>query len=172
MKCAEGPARAKGRRLARLLLGGLVLVGSVAYLVATVDLSDVPAALRAVAGAPVPVLAALGAYALAFALRAWSWRLTLPGLSLGHAWAALHVSLLGNHVLPMRLGEVLRVTSVLRRTRLPAQPVLASAVTLRAADLFAVVAIALVAAPGLAHQLAGVWPAVAAAVLGAAALGG
>ncbi|MQA27549.1 MAG: glycosyltransferase, partial [Micromonosporaceae bacterium] len=47
-----------------------------------------------------------------------------------------------------------------------------SAVTLRAADLFAVVAIALVAAPGLAHQLAGVWPAVAAAVLGAAALGG
>ena len=168
----DAPRRSRLLRTARPVIGGLALVGAVAYLVLGVDYSAAPAALRAVADSPWPVLAALGGYAVAFALRAWSWRVTLPGLSLGHAWAALHVSLLGNHVLPLRLGEVLRVTSVLRRTSLAAKPVLASAVTLRAADLFAVVAIALIAAPGLAHDLAGVWPAVAAGVLGAVMVGG
>src|SRR5918993_5899441 len=106
-------------------------------------------ALRAVADRPAALLGALALYALAFAVRAWAWRRVLPGLGLGQGWAALHVSLLGNHVLPFRLGEALRVTSVLRRTGLGARPVIASAVTLRAADLLAVLVLALVAAPGL-----------------------
>ena len=74
----------------------------------------------------------------------------------GQSWAALHVSLLGNHVLPFRLGEALRVTSVLRRTALPTAPVAASAVALRAADLLAVLALAAVAAPAVAGGF-GVW---------------
>jgi hypothetical protein len=80
----------------------------------------------------------------------------LPGLSAGQSWAALHVSLLANHVLPFRLGEALRVTSVLRRTPLPTAPVAASAVALRAADLLAVLALAAVAAPAVAGGF-GVW---------------
>src|SRR5690606_589836 len=57
----------------------------------------------------------------------------------GQAWAALHVSLLGNHVLPFRLGEALRVTSVLRRTPLRPGPVITSTLALRPAALLAVV---------------------------------
>ncbi len=59
-------------------------------------------------------------------------------------------------MLPLRLGEALRVTSVLRRTPLPAAPVAASAVALRAADLLAVVTLAAVAAPAVAGGF-GVW---------------
>jgi uncharacterized membrane protein YbhN (UPF0104 family) len=163
-----------GGRRWRLVLGGLVLAGAMAYLAATVSLdgSTFRAAFGAIVADPAPVLAALAAYAVAFGLRAWSWRIVLPGLPIGHAWAALHVSLLGNHVLPLRLGEVLRVTSVLRRTSLPRPAVLASALTQRAADLLAVVAIAFVAAPGLVRDLAGPWPAAAAAVLAALAVAG
>ena len=55
-------------------------------------------------------------YAARLRAAAWAWCRVLPGLPFGQSWAALHVSLLGNHVLPFRLGEALRVTSVLRRT--------------------------------------------------------
>jgi hypothetical protein len=65
--------------------------------------------------------------------------------------------LLGNHVLPFRLGEVLRVTSVTRRTDLPLQPVAASTVMLRSADLLAVGLLAVVAAPSLVSALIGAW---------------
>jgi uncharacterized membrane protein YbhN (UPF0104 family) len=165
----HGSSRARGWRAG---FGAVALAAAAAYLAVTLDMTAVGAALRAITAHPAPLLAGLGAYALAFVLRAASWRIALPGLAFGHAWAALHVSLLGNHVLPLRLGEVLRVTSVLRRTSLPRPAVLASAVAQRATDLFAVVAIALVAAPRLARDLAGPWPAVAAAALAAGAVAG
>ncbi|MGH3978345.1 MAG: glycosyltransferase, partial [Pseudonocardiaceae bacterium] len=67
---------------------------------------------------------------------------------------------------------VLRVTSVLRRTTLAAPPVLASALTLRAADLAAVVGLAALCVPTLAPRLAGglAWGVTAAVVV--ALLGG
>ncbi len=169
-----GPTPAVVRRVvkvARPLLGAVALAAAVAYLWQVVDGGVLAATAGAVLGAPAGLAAALAAYALAFWLRAWSWRAVLPELAPGQAWAALHVSLLGNHVLPVRLGEALRVTSVLRRTPLPAQPVLASAVTLRAADLLAVLALALAAAPGLVGGLVGgsarpwVWAGVAGLVV-------
>jgi uncharacterized membrane protein YbhN (UPF0104 family) len=147
----------------RLLVGLVVLVLAIGYLARTVDSGTVAASARAVLADPLGLAAALLAYAAAFWLRAWSWRLVLPGLGAGQAWAALHVSLLGNHVLPLRLGEALRVTSVLRRTSLTARPVLASALTLRSADLLAVLVLALLAAPGLF----GAWAWAGAAVLAA-----
>jgi hypothetical protein len=52
-----------------------------------------------------------------------------------------------------RLGEVLRVTSVLRRTQLPVAPVVASTVALRATDLLAVVVLAVVAAPTVLNDM-------------------
>lgn len=160
------------RRRVRLLIGVAVLAAAAGYLANTVDTAALAETAGLLLAAPGTLGAALVAYAAAFALRAWSWRLTLPGLPLGQSWAALHVSLLGNHVLPLRLGEPLRVTSVLRRTALRPAPVVASAVTMRGADVLAVLALALLAAPGLVSDLAGGWAAVAiAAVVAVVAAG-
>lgn len=156
------------RRWWRWAAGLVLLAGSAAYLATTVDTAAVGRTWSLLLAAPATVAAALLAYAAAFGLRAWSWRLTLPGLPLGQSWAALHVSLLGNHLLPLRLGEPLRVTSVLRRTALPARAVIASAVTVRGADLLAVLLLALVAAPALL----GAWGAVAAGGAGVVVAGG
>ncbi len=132
----------------RVAAGLVALVVAGWYLARTVDAGTLARSARALVADPPGLAAALVAYAAAFGLRSWSWRRVLPGLGLGQAWAALHVSLLGNHVLPFRLGEALRVTSVLRRTSLEPRPVIASAVTLRGADLLAVFLLALAAAPG------------------------
>ncbi|HEY7104614.1 MAG TPA: lysylphosphatidylglycerol synthase domain-containing protein [Mycobacteriales bacterium] len=160
------------RRLRRWL-GALGLLVAVGYLAAVIDPYELGAALEAVTDHPAALLGAVVLYVGAFVLRSWAWRRVLPGLSTGQSWAALHVSLLGNHVLPFRLGEALRVTSVLRRTPLPRAPVAASAVALRAADLLAVLALAAVAAPAVAGGF-GVWGWLLAAALlaaGVAAVG-
>ena len=153
----------------RRWLGVLGLLVAVGYLATVVDLGELGAALEAVADHPAALLGAVVLYAGAFVLRSWAWCRVLPGLPFGQSWAALHVSLLGNHVLPFRLGEALRVTSVLRRTPLPTAPVTASAVALRAADLLAVLALAAVAAPAVAGGF-GVWGWALAAVLLAAGI--
>ncbi len=155
-------------RKARAAVGVVVLVLSVVYLAQVVDSDVLAEVARALAASPAGLAGALCCYAAAFALRTVAWTRVLPGLSTGQSWAALHVSLLGNHVLPFRLGEALRVTSVLRRTALPAPPVVATAVTLRVADLVAVAVLALVAVPGLAADLIGSWAWVLAGALAAA----
>ncbi|MEQ7123004.1 lysylphosphatidylglycerol synthase domain-containing protein [Actinopolymorpha sp. B11F2] len=144
-------------RTARRVIGLALLVVACGYLVTVVDAGVLAKVLAAVAADPLGLLVALACYALAFDLRARAWRRMLPGLAYGHSWAALHVSLLGNHVLPFRLGEALRVTSVLRRTDLPAGPVTATAVTSRVADLLSVVLLALVAVPGLVLDVTDPW---------------
>jgi uncharacterized membrane protein YbhN (UPF0104 family) len=144
-------------RLLGLVLGVTLTVVAVGYLTRVGSLHALAAAGRALLADPVGLLLALGAYAGAFGLRVWSWRRVLPGLSRGQAWAALHVSLLGNHVLPLRLGEALRVTSVLRRTALGTGPVVASAVALRTGDVLAVLLLALVAAPTVVLAAGGAW---------------
>ena len=149
--------RGAGWRLTRAAVGAAVLVLALAYLTRVAEAATLQRVAAAVLADPAGLAAALLCYAAAFGLRTAAWRAVLPGLPLGQAWAALHVALLGNHMLPLRLGEPLRVTSVLRRTRLPARPVLASAVTLRLADLLAVVLLAGVAAPQLVGDLAGGW---------------
>ena len=146
-------------RAARVAAGTLVLVAAAGYLAGAWRGDELARVLADLLADPLGLGAALTAYAAAFALRARAWTAVLPALSLGQSWAALHVSLLGNHVLPFRLGEVLRVTSVLRRTPLPPAPVLASALTLRLADLLGVLLLALAAAPALLLQLGASWPA-------------
>jgi uncharacterized membrane protein YbhN (UPF0104 family) len=161
------------RRVVGRSLGAVALGAAVWYLAGTLDAQAVSRALHAAAGNPLPVVGSLVPYAAAFALRAWAWCRVLPGLDRGQSWAALHVALLGNHVLPFRLGEALRVTSVLRRTALDPAAVTASAVLLRTADLLAVLGLAALAAPRLVDGLAGgwLWPVVAVLVVaGAAAL--
>ncbi len=172
----NGPAARVGPgalRRARVLAGVAVLVVAAVYLARVADVAELTAAATAVASAPATVLAAVAAYAAAFGLRSLAWCRVLPGLRPGQSWAALHVSLLGNHVLPLRLGEVLRVTSVLRRTDLAPAPVVASAVTLRLGDLLGLLVVAAVATPALLATLVGpAWSATLAVAVSAAALAG
>lgn len=145
----------------RAVVSVLVLALCAWYLVHALDNGDPAADLLELLGRlradPGWLLAALACYALAFVLRSWAWCAVLPALSFAQSWAAIHVSLLGNHILPLRLGELLRAISVVRRTDLPTQPVAASTVTLRASDLAAVVGLAIVAAPTVLAELVGSW---------------
>ena len=160
-------------RLARLALGLLVLAWALGYLVGTIRGDELRRVTSALLDDPVGLVAALFAYAAAFGLRTWAWHRVLPLLGPAHAWAALHVSLLGNHVLPLRLGEALRPASVARRTGIGWGPAVASTVALRATDLLAVLALALLVAPSLVRGAAGDvgLAAVAAALLAALVTG-
>ncbi len=162
-------ARARSRS-ARTLLGLALLLTAVAYVALGADLAALRAATHqagaAVAGSPVLIGAAVLAYAAAFGLRTWGWAQVLPALSAGQAWAALHISLLGNHLLPLRLGEALRVSSVVRRTDVGWRPATASTVLLRLTDLLTVAGLALILAPAVLVRMVGVgWAVVAAAAL-------
>jgi uncharacterized membrane protein YbhN (UPF0104 family) len=136
-------------------LGLAVLVWAVGYLAGTVETAELVRVGVALLADPLGLAAAVAAYAGAFGLRTWAWCRVLPGLAPAQAWAALHVSLLGNHVLPLRLGEVLRPASVARRTDLGWAPVVASCVTLRAVDLLAVLGLAALSAPAMLADAAG-----------------
>lgn len=154
-------------RVGRPVVAGLVLVLALWWLR---DLVHGPT-LRQVAGAvtssPAPILLALLGYAAGFGLRSWLWCRLQPGLSAGQSWAAIHVSLLGNHVLPLRLGEVLRVTSAHRRTGLPVRDLTAGTVLLRSADLATLLLVAALATPAVLTHLLGAAPAM---VIGAVLL--
>jgi uncharacterized membrane protein YbhN (UPF0104 family) len=139
----------------RWWLGVTLLVLAVCLLVPAVEVAVLGATARRALSDPLALLAVLAAYLAAFALRARLWTLLLPGVGFGHALAALHVALAGNHVLPLRLGEVLRVTSVTRRTGVPFAAAAASTVTLRAADVLAVVGLAAALGPRAAAGLVG-----------------
>src|SRR5215207_7201996 len=144
--------RRKGRpavRFISLALGVAVLAASAVYVADVIEAGALRQVVEAVLSDPLALAVALMAYAAAFAVRAQARQLTLPDLPRRQAWSALHVALLGNHVLPLRLGEPMRVISVLRRTALPPGPVVASAISLRAADVLAVVALATIAAPAV-----------------------
>ncbi len=153
----DGTTLRRVLRPAGLALGLVLTVVAVVYVARVASLQSLAAAGRALLADPVGLVLAVAAYAGAFGVRTWAWRRVLPDLSPGQAWAALHVSLLGNHVLPLRLGEALRVTSVLRRTPLDPPSVVASAVALRTGDVLAVLALALLGAPAVVLAAGGAW---------------
>ena len=141
-------------------------------IVSTVDAGALTRAARTARGEPFRVVAAVGAFGLAFVLRAVAWRRVLPGLSFGHALGGIHLALGGNHLLPLRLGEPMRVVSVVRRTGVSVDAATASTVALRSADLLAVVGLVLAAGPAALAEGTGwggwlVFAAVAAAALAA-----
>ena len=161
-----------GRIRATWWAGLVLLVVSLVLLVPRLETDLLAAALRQALADPVGLVAALVAYAAAFALRAGLWRRVLPQLSFGHALAALHVSLAGNHLLPLRLGEALRVASVVRRTDTGFPAATASTLSLRAADVIAVVVIAGALSPRFVGDIIGGWSWVLlATVIGAGAAG-
>ena len=145
---------------------------AVAVVWSAVDGEALARAARTARGEPSRVLAALGAFGAAFVLRAVAWRRVLPGLSFGHALSGIHLALGGNHLLPLRMGEPMRVVSVVRRAGASLDSATASVVALRSADLLAVVGLALAAGPAALAGLAGrggwlVFAGVAAAALAA-----
>ncbi|MGI9017040.1 MAG: lysylphosphatidylglycerol synthase domain-containing protein [Euzebya sp.] len=104
---------------------------------------------------PAGMTLALAAFAAAFALRALAWTITLPGLGLGQALAAIHVALGGNHVLPLRLGEPLRVVSAVRRAGVDPADAVASTVMLRTADFLSLLVLGVVAGPAVLRAVLG-----------------
>ncbi|MET0805394.1 MAG: lysylphosphatidylglycerol synthase domain-containing protein, partial [Acidimicrobiales bacterium] len=127
------PQEHRGRWVA--LIGLVTTAVAVAVIARGVDGRAVAEAFQAARDRPVPVAAAVAALASAFVVRAWAWRRVLPALSLGHSLAGIHLAYGANHVLPLRLGEPLRILSVVRRAGIGVGPATASTVTLRVADL-------------------------------------
>lgn len=147
-------------------------VVALVVVVRSVDGGALAESARRAATDPVGLTVAVGAFLAAFVLRADAWRAMVPSLPFGHALAAIHVAVGANHVLPMRLGEGLRVVSVVRRARLPLATAAASTLTLRTADLLTCAAMALVGGPHLVATALGPWGGIAlAAVGGAGAVG-
>lgn len=152
----------------RIGLGIAVLALSVYWLAGLADTALVTGALRALVSSPWAVCAALVAYAAAFVLRAAAWHRVQPDVSGGQAWAATHVGLAANHVLPLRMGEVLRVASAVRRAGVPVGETTATNVALRMGDMLALLAIAAITAPVALASIAGTWPTIVGAVVFAA----
>lgn len=114
----------------------------------TVDTSVLALVWSAITTRPGGLVLALVSFGVAFLARSFAWARVLPDLSMGQAWAGLHVALLGNHVLPLRLGEPLRIVSVVRRAGIDWQRATASTITLRAGDVVSIAGIAVVAGMG------------------------
>ena len=138
-------------------IGIVALSVSMVLLVPKIEVGALQETWSAIKGSPLPGVVVLAAFALAFIVRAFIWKRVLPSFSFRYALAAIHVSLLGNHVLPLRLGEVLRVTSAVKRGGLPLSSAMASTVMLRGADLLVIVALALILGQSLFADLIGWW---------------
>lgn len=139
------------------LLGAAVFVAAGVVVARSVDTDALRASATAMADRPVVVVLALGVFGLAFVLRAVAWRRVLPGLSFGQSLAAIHLAFGANHVLPLRLGEPLRIVSVVRRADLPLAEATSSTVALRAADILAVLALGALVGPTVVADLLGAW---------------
>ena len=166
------PRWTRPARALAITVGVLALVGSVAVLAPLVDGPVLAATWRTALGSPLGAGLALAAYLGAFLVRAALWQRVVPQLRLGHALAAIHLALAGNHLLPLRLGEALRVTSVVRRTGLAPGAATASTVVLRTADLLSVLGLALLLAPSLVLGLFGAWGWAIVAALATAGIAG
>lgn len=120
---------------------------------------------------PLGLMLATGAFLVAFLLRSVAWQRIVPGLTLGQSLAGIHLALGANHVLPLRLGEPLRVASVVRRTSISLDVAASSTLALRSADIICVLGLAWILAPNAMQDVVGGWIVPVAAVLGLVAAG-
>lgn len=139
-------------------------------IVSRIDLAVLGAAFVELVSNPLWVVAAVAGFSGAFVIRAYAWHRVVPALSVGQAWAGLHVTLLGNHLLPLRLGEPLRIVSANLRARVPWNVATASTIVLRSGDVLAAIGLAWLAGAGNLHVLGSTALIVVVAVGGIAAL--
>ncbi len=139
-----------------VIVGVIVGLAAAFVVVPNVDGSALRQAAQQALEQPVGVFGALVAFGLAFVFRAVAWRRVLPQLPFTQALAGIHLSLGANHVLPFRLGEPLRVLSVVRRQRIGIEAATVSTVTLRSADMLAVVGLGAIVAPTAFFGLVGI----------------
>jgi len=125
----------------------MVTTLSVVVVVRGVDASALGSAAQTAWRQPLGMAAAVVGFGSAFLLRTAAWQRVLPGLSFGQSLGGIHLALGGNHVLPLRLGEPLRVLSVVRRAGVSIEAATASTVALRSVDLVAVIGLGLIVAP-------------------------
>ncbi|MEX2625777.1 MAG: lysylphosphatidylglycerol synthase domain-containing protein [Ilumatobacteraceae bacterium] len=152
------------------LVSLVVLAAVIPGLVRIVDGASLADAWSRVTSDPAGITIAIGAFAGAFVLRGVAWVRVVPQLGLGQALAGIHVGLGANHVLPLRLGEPMRIVSVVRRSRVTAREATASTITLRSADIVVLVGFGFVVAPTTMFGLLGGWGLAAVALL--AGIGG
>lgn len=147
-------------------LGTAVSAVAAVVIVRTVDVGSLRESAAAMADQPLVAVGALAVFGLAFGLRAMAWQRVLPDLPFGQSLAGIHLAFGANHVLPLRLGEPLRIVSVVRRAGVPLAAATSSTVALRAADIAAIVLLGIVVGPTVVADLLGAWAwAVLAAVL-------
>ena len=131
------------------VMAAVLLTIPLVWLIATtVDREAIGSVWAEVQERPIGLVSSVAAFGAAFLLRSIAWTRVLPDLRLGQSWAGLHLALGGNHILPLRLGEPLRIASVVRRAGIDWQRATASTVTLRSADLVSIGAIGIVAGIG------------------------
>jgi uncharacterized membrane protein YbhN (UPF0104 family) len=124
------------------------------------------------------LVAALGVYSVALAARGWRWHRIMRLAEIPHkradAYRLTLVGYMGNNVLPVRGGEVLKVALLGARTTAKRRTVLGSVLAERILDASVLAALfAILTWAGVAHAPAGQWPAAVAAsglVLGGIAL--
>jgi len=146
-------------------------VFGIAALVTVIDGAMLRNAVHSALNDPVGLTLATGAFLVAFLLRSVAWRRIVPGLTLGQSLAGVHLALGANHVLPLRLGEPLRVASVVRRTSTSLDVAASSTLALRSADIICVLGLAWILAPNAMQGVVGGWIVPVAAALGLVAVG-
>jgi uncharacterized membrane protein YbhN (UPF0104 family) len=162
MGLSEGIGGLKTKRLAKtvptwLLLSVSLVFGLLALVVVlkAVDVKALRMSFGEAFSHPLELSLAFCAFGLAFIFRAVAWKRVIPSLPFKQSLAGIHMALGANHVLPFRIGEAARITSVRRRTDLPLEIISASTLALRTGDFLALAALGLLVAPGAFASLIG-----------------
>jgi glycosyltransferase 2 family protein len=151
------------RRLS--LAVSIVSLAAVAWWVSKQDKPEFPSD----ASGYLLLVAALGVYSVALAARGWRWHRIMRLAEIPHdradAYRLTLVGYMGNNVLPVRGGEVLKVALLGARTTAKRRTVLGSVLAERILDASVLAALfAILTWAGVAHAPAGQWPAAVAAV--------
>ena len=131
----------------RLLLALTLVVAVSLLVVAFADRGHLSAALPGFRAQPLLLLVLVAAYTGAFLLRAVAWQaLIAQRASVFRLFVGIQAALLANHLLPFKLGELVRPL-VAERSGLPLAQAAATTAVARMLDLVALLAIAAVVGP-------------------------
>jgi glycosyltransferase AglD len=123
----------------RAAVVALLTIGATSVVLAIADGDVITRALDAIAHEPLPLVVALGAYTLAFAVRASAWQPLLPvAVPFALRLRALLAAIAVNHALPGPVGELARARMVSREDGLPLGRAVLSVAAARVADVGAI----------------------------------